>query len=179
MKNKLTQILAVVGGLIVVAGLFYYLAHTNSSGASSSGTLSRDEASSLILAYMKQNPDTLGVNNYGLECPASAIQNSQAAQKMLVSEGYLSANYMPTSKGTSYVFQSDQDGATLVVAEPQSIEVTGITATGQDTDQADFTAFQQLTPFGVACSYPTSESISVNLQLYDNGWRVVGYVSAI
>ncbi len=170
---------AVVAVLLVIGGAIYYFA-----SASNPSAMSRDKAASLILAYEKQNnPMEFVMSNPGnvsgsfstTKCPSGLPPNTT-----LFDEGYLSMvayGYIThTSKDAPYVdaAHSNSSEYRLFAAYPSgNVNVSGITSTGNNLLQAEFTQTFELTPIGIACGMSATQNLSAVLQLYDDGWRVV------
>lgn len=209
MKNKLTQVLAIIGGIIIVAGLFYYLGNRNSDAvsnaannasssvaapvaASNSNTMTRDKAAALVLAYLKEQQAPEGMiatDVNGFSCGNGSMNPDLTTE--LVNQGYVSettsgagtllykTNYAATAKANPYIVSSpttaNYDTATVLLAQVANVAITGIADTSQNNAvQVNWTATYQLTPFGVVCSSPTAQSGIAILELFDDGWRVVG-----
>jgi hypothetical protein len=180
----------VLGGLVLIGGT-YYLGNKNLAGvsnsagkdaattpltSSNSNSLSRESAAEMIMNNMKQQPATVELDQAGvITCPngyhgynnvLNALQNGGfISQKMFL--------WSVTAKATPYVIATG-DSTFLLVAQVANVVVTGIAKTTQNTAEADFTeTSNNITPFGVACSYPATQNGVAELELYDDGWRVV------
>ncbi len=157
--------------------------------ATNPNVMTREKAAGLIQSYIKQNypMDWMGttggaIDGQGFTCPSKyGSSASGAVASNLVSQGYFTETtdadnneiFTATAKTSPYVISAATGVTNVLLATITNVTVTGISNTVQSNAvQVDFTATFKLTPFGAACSYPTSQSSFAILQSFDDGWRV-------
>lgn len=178
-----------LGALVVVAGLSYYLGNKKSAGLFNAGAISHEKAATLILAYLQQHPVTVGCTpltfamNIGVALPSYQSCPAGSSREFfdtvtLMNQGYVNKNWTLAAKAIPYILDAptskNDETATLLVARANKVEVDDIANIAQNSVRADFSETNQLTPLGDACSFPAAQKGTASLQLYDDGWKVVG-----
>ena len=198
MSNKK---LILIGTIITVAALaivslFSYKNYSAPSGGAKS--LTRDKAQQIIWENVKKIKKTVGtlyfkgisIGNYpaGHTWQFDDTKLQEAEKRGLVKIKGRSAGgstlfdftdkaqlYLSPSKNS---FDRQDKSRDILLAEPTSIEVTGLTAPaengGKKTITAEFTVKYELTPFGEAILNSATEQSKAIFQLYDDGWRLEG-----